>query len=322
MKKEWYKRWWGVLLAIIFLPLFAFWWVWKKSKFAPKVKKILLIVIGVFDVLIYSSIVYASIVSVGTPVLNSVKSPVNQETISISGYNVASEATVELILNGNESQQAKADSSGKFTFSEVKLNEGENKVKASTVTSEGKTKESAEMKIVYQKPSEAAQATQNTSTPTSTPSTSSETQTPVPQPKSDQDIIKEIVANELSGKNNNNEDKLRSTNVVAQIDGGWGVFVEYNPDEGISNDWTKKGIEVDMAKLYRVIYKNTGKDIRTATIAAYVPMVDKYGNTSDGMAYKTMLDKDVADKVNWSLDDSYLGLSIMPNVWDVTINRF
>ncbi len=52
-KKEWYMNWWGVVIAILFLPLFGIWWIWNKTKASNKIKWVLtglialLIVVGV-----------------------------------------------------------------------------------------------------------------------------------------------------------------------------------------------------------------------------------------------------------------------------------
>lgn len=195
-KKEWFKKWWGVILAVLFLPLFAFWWVWKKSKFSPKLKKTSLIIIGIFDVLIYGIIIYASIVSVGTPVFDRIKSPTDQQTITVSGYGVEGGSEVKLLLNGSESQKEKADSAGKFSFANISLNEGRNTLKASTLNSKGKLKESPETVIVYQKsqPKEETK-TAEPSSQTSTPAPS-QTSTPPPSetPKTEQtvDIMDEL----------------------------------------------------------------------------------------------------------------------------------
>ena len=33
-KKEWYKNWWGVIIALMFLPIFATWYIWSKTKWS------------------------------------------------------------------------------------------------------------------------------------------------------------------------------------------------------------------------------------------------------------------------------------------------
>ncbi|MDQ5884971.1 MAG: hypothetical protein QG645_133, partial [Patescibacteria group bacterium] len=50
-KKEWYKKWWGIILAIIFWPYFIIYYAWVKSKW-PKALKITATVICGFFILI------------------------------------------------------------------------------------------------------------------------------------------------------------------------------------------------------------------------------------------------------------------------------
>jgi hypothetical protein len=137
------------------------------------------------------------------------------------------------------------------------------------------------------------------------------------QPLSEEDQIKQLVASQFKGKNNNGKDYIIKIKVVEQIDGGWGVFVEYNADDALSASSTKKSIYLDMSKIYTALYTSK-KDIRTASVSAYFPVTDKYGNNSDALVYKTMLEEAEADKVNWDIDSSYLGLEILPKVWEIT----
>ncbi len=37
-QKEWYKKWWGIILAVLLLPFFIIWYVWAKSKWSKVVK--------------------------------------------------------------------------------------------------------------------------------------------------------------------------------------------------------------------------------------------------------------------------------------------
>ena len=46
-KKDWYKNWWGVLIAILFLPLFIVWYVWAKSKLSKVWKIIITVIVGI-----------------------------------------------------------------------------------------------------------------------------------------------------------------------------------------------------------------------------------------------------------------------------------
>lgn len=191
-KKEWYKRWWGVILAIMFLPLFALWWIWKKSKMAPQNRKASLIIVGVFSFLFYGGFTAIAITSIGAPVLDYIKSPTTQESVNVSGFGVASEAKVKLILNSKDFQEVQADTSGKFSFSNVKLNEGENTLKASTVTKEGKTKTSSETKLVYKKP-QSNQASNNQTVETPKPAeTPAETPAAVAEPPKQENLYDKL----------------------------------------------------------------------------------------------------------------------------------
>ena len=134
-----------------------------------------------------------------------------------------------------------------------------------------------------------------------------------------EDQLKTLVANVLNGTTNmSHENRLKGVDVVKQIDGGWGVFVEFNADDNLSANFTKKGIEKQMSDVYTALY-TSNKDVRTASAAAYLSLTDKYGNTSDQMVYKSILDKAVAGKVNWSTDKASLELQILPGLWSTTI---
>lgn len=114
------------------------------------------------------------------------------------------------------------------------------------------------------------------------------------------------------------EDKLRSVDVVSQIDGWWGVFVEFNSDDNLTPNLMKQGIEKQMSDIYIALY-TSGIDVRTASAAGYLQPTDKYGNTNDGMVYKSLLGKDVSGKVNWQADKATLELQILPGLWTTTI---
>jgi len=137
------------------------------------------------------------------------------------------------------------------------------------------------------------------------------------QPPSEKVQIKQIVANTLKGNNNMNKPYVRKIMVVKQIDGGWGVFTEYNAGDNLTSNLRIMGIKSKMSKIYAALY-TSGKDIRTASVAAWFPLQDKYGNQSDGGVYKSILDKTEADKVNWQADKASLELDILPGVWTTT----
>lgn len=115
-KKKWYKKWW--VYPLIALGLL-----------------IILFRIGL-------------IVGKGQPMFRNIKSPVYDSPITIESYNVEPNARVDIFLNGKQIASVNADEEGKFSAS-LGLLEGENTLKVSTVTSEGKTKTSATKRIEY-----------------------------------------------------------------------------------------------------------------------------------------------------------------------------
>jgi len=135
---------------------------------------------------------------------------------------------------------------------------------------------------------------------------------------SEKDQVKALVTEQLKGQNNMKQDKLKNVEVVEQKEGGWNVTVNYNASDNLSTKLRKVGVESQMSEIYIALYKS-GKDIRTATITAYFPLSDEYGNVNDRPIYQSTLDKVEASKVNWNADQSSLKLSILPKVWTTTM---
>lgn len=138
----------------------------------------------------------------------------------------------------------------------------------------------------------------------------------------EQDDIKRIVEDQLKGDNNLDKPRLREVRVseaFEEVSGGWTVFVKYNASQNWNDEMTRKGIEVDMSELYTALY-TSGKDIRLVSIEAYLPLVDQYGNESDGMVYRSILRKSEAQKVNWKIaDEAYFKLDILPGIWETVL---
>lgn len=160
------------------------------------------------------------------------------------------------------------------------------------------------------------QSTTNTSNPVAT-----KQQEPAIEPAkalSEEEQIQKIVSDQLTGVNNMDKAYMKRIDVVEQVNGGWGVFVEYNADDNFTINLRKGSIELKMSEIYLALYRSN-KDIRSVSIAAYFPLVDKYGNQSENVTYKSILDKAEADKVNWNADEATLKVSILPNVWTTSI---
>lgn len=165
--------------------------------------------------------------------------------------------------------------------------------------------------------SNSSQPTSNTNV-SQTQTRQNEQKSEPAKPLSEEDQIRNIVSNQLKGNNNMDKQYIRKIDVVEQVNGGWGVFVEYNADDNLTTNLRKTGIEKTMSEIYIALY-TSNKDIRSASVAAYFPLVDRYGNESEDVIYKSILDKTEADKVNWNADSSTLKLSILPEVWTTSI---
>lgn len=135
---------------------------------------------------------------------------------------------------------------------------------------------------------------------------------------SEKEQIQKLVSDQLKGTNNMKNPYVKKIDVIEQVGGGWGVFVEYNADDNLTKNLRKTGIEKKMSEIYIALY-TSDKDIRSVSVAAYFPLVDQYGNKSSGVVYKSILEKGEVDKVNWGSDSSTLKLSILPGVWTTSI---
>ena len=156
-------------------------------------------------------------------------------------------------------------------------------------------------------------------TPPTTDTAVQAEQTPPPAaPVSEEDQLRQIVTDVLKGNTNMSKPRLRKVDIVKQAAGGWGVFTEFNGDDNLTANMRKGGIQSQMAEVYIALY-TSGKDVQTATVAAYFPLVDQYGNESEGVVLKTSLSKAEAAKVNWSADSSTLRRSILPGVWTTVL---
>lgn len=144
--------------------------------------------------------------------------------------------------------------------------------------------------------------------------TASQTQQQAPaKPKTPEEQLKQAATNAIG------KDKIRNVDVVKQVDGGYGVFVEFNADDNLSTGLLKDGIKKDMSDVYIALYHNSGQDVRQASVAAYMPVTDTYGNTSDAVVWKSVLKKDEASKINYNETKAVLELNIIPNVWTTTV---
>lgn len=130
------------------------------------------------------------------------------------------------------------------------------------------------------------------------------------------DQIKKFVSGLLKGETNQGKQRLRNVNVIPQAYGGWGVFVDFNPDDNFKTSWIRDQIEETMSDIYVALYKSP-YDIRQVGISAYWTLVDKYGNKSEHEVYVTNLKKDEAGKINWNAEDFEIKHDIIPKLWTI-----
>lgn len=150
--------------------------------------------------------------------------------------------------------------------------------------------------------------------------TASQGPTATPTPKSEEGVIHQLVTEKLEGNNNMGKPRMRNLSIV-KLPEGWNVVIEFNADDNLTKNLRKKGTESDMGEIYIALYGNGGLNIQNVTISAFFPLVDRYGNESDGIVYKTSLGASEASKVNWDADDLTLRASILPNVWITILLR-
>ncbi len=146
-----------------------------------------------------------------------------------------------------------------------------------------------------------------------------ETQQAVNSASTPEEKIKAIVANELKGQNSNKQDRLRQVAITPTTEAGESFIIRvvFNADENLTSNLKKQGIELQMAKLYQQLYTNK-LPINRIVIQAYTNLVDQYGNEHDTEVFETFLNKDEADKINWTADTTTLQMQIIPGVWTVS----
>jgi hypothetical protein len=138
-----------------------------------------------------------------------------------------------------------------------------------------------------------------------------------PEPSEDE-RIRTLVRETFKGTNNMKKERLRKVDVKKLTGGGWGVSVDFNADENLTTNLTKKGIESDMSEAYTALY-TANMNVKQASVAAFFPLRDEYGNDMDGIVYKTLLTSDVADKINWQSEKLTLRARIIPGLWETAI---
>lgn len=134
------------------------------------------------------------------------------------------------------------------------------------------------------------------------------------QAQTPEEKIRSAIANSLSS--NTNMKKVRFLKVdVVQRGGDYEVVVDFNADENLTGAMTVSALKSDMAKVYSALFKGD-LGVSKAMISGYLPLADKYGNTSDQPVYRTSLGRIEAQKINWGAESVMLWRQIIPSVWE------
>lgn len=129
-----------------------------------------------------------------------------------------------------------------------------------------------------------------------------------------EDKIRSLVEKELEGKNNLKKEYKRKVEISEQ-GGGYTVAVDFNASDNLSSKMRKTGMEGKMSEIYISLF-TSDENIASVEISAYFPLVDKYGNESEGLVYQSELTKEEAGKVNWQTDGPTPRLRVLPAIWE------
>jgi hypothetical protein len=56
VKKAWYKKWWGVIIALCIWPFFAIWYIWKNTQWSKSAKWVATVVVVLLFLLVQSAL--------------------------------------------------------------------------------------------------------------------------------------------------------------------------------------------------------------------------------------------------------------------------
>lgn len=107
------------------------------------------------------------------------------------------------------------------------------------------------------------------------------------------------------------------TMTFEQVDGGYGVEVTMNVGDNLTMGLIADGFEADAGAVMIELYGNNPElDVQWVLVHGLFPLTDQYGNTETGEVVTIRLPRDEAIQVNWSLDEAYLKLTILPGLYE------
>jgi hypothetical protein len=307
---HWLKL-WG--LAVLGVAQFLF---WKYAAWPQKIKVAISLIFSIVLIIIASAWNNYNLpptISIDNALADSIGTDNSVSNYDITG-SIASQKSVTLTIDG---KHIPLDSHHDFSY-KTGLHEGDNNF---TLVATNGSGEDREVLTIHRntKAEDAQDAAQQTAADKAAKqqAAADAADQKTAQQKNDEAAITAAVKKDLGGTNDVGGKYYRNIDVEPQESGGYGVFVDYNADEASNNKDDKVLYTEKAEQLYKTIYAQTGQDIKTASVSAWFAGTDQYGNNSDKLVYKTILDKSVADKVNWKADDATLQIDL-PNLWSVT----
>lgn len=138
--------------------------------------------------------------------------------------------------------------------------------------------------------------------------------------------LEQLVYDAVHGTNANSQPYIRGIDISQAVDANnpWNAdgspnYTRWTVDVSLNIDGSKSLMDEQMAEIFYSLYSHR-KDLYTVEIASYEPLIDKYGNQSDGEVYHAFFDGSDAYKVNWSLDKDTLVYQVLPGLWTVNMD--
>src|SRR5690606_8891183 len=121
--------------------------------------------------------------------------------------------------------------------------------------------------------------------------------------------IKKVVYDTLGKKSNTDRDRVHKIEVYGEVANVW-----LNASENLSNNMTKKGMWIDTFKGLEELAKF--EELERIAFVWMFPLVDKYGNESDGKIMSIDFTREIIDKINFDNVDFNNAPTIAEDYWE------
>jgi hypothetical protein len=121
-------------------------------------------------------------------------------------------------------------------------------------------------------------------------------------PKSIDDIVTEIIYKKAGEESNTKKKRIIdlqvNDNAGTQDNNDKIVVAKLYADENLTENLTREGILLKSTQLFKELFNN--QQISQVTLIWQLPLVDVYGNEKVDTVVKIGLNRETADKINWS----------------------